>query len=245
MVGARIRDQRQSAAAPESAECAALAGVYRLLGRLLEEELDAATLELLRGELRGALVAAGIDPGADFWEAAPGQLLEELAEEYTALLVAPGACRPLASVALTGMMMQDPANRAERAYAQAGWAYRERLCGEFADHLGTMLCFVGELAAAEAAALEAGDGEAVSWRERRASFLMEELGPWAPGFCRRARAAALHPFYGAVLGAVEQLLWSELARLVDRRHLRDLRDENHREPPRLDYDADFRKASGL
>ena len=43
----------------------------------------------------------------------------------------------------------------------------------------------------------------------------------------------------------EQALWSELEQRVERRRLRELAELNRREPKRLDYDADFRKASGL
>ena len=44
---------------------------------------------------------------------------------------------------------------------------------------------------------------------------------------------------------VEQTLWSELTQMVDRRELKELAELNKREPKRMEYDADFRKASGL
>jgi hypothetical protein len=55
----------------------------------------------------------------------------------------------------------------------------------------------------------------------------------------------MHPFYREVTRHLEQLLWDDLGWLADRKQLKRLADANRQEPPRLDYDADFRKASGL
>jgi TorA maturation chaperone TorD len=173
-------------------------------------------------------------------------LIETLAEEFTGLFVAPGCISPYASVFETGCMYKEPADRAFEAYREAGWEYQRRMSGEFPDHIGTMLGFCGLLADAEAESLVAGElrraDELKGMRER---FLVDQLGSWAPGWCHLAAEAALHPFYQGVLNLTEALLWSELAQIVDRRRMRELAELNRREPKRLDYDADFRKASGL
>lgn len=228
------------------AETRALARLYGFIARVLEEEADEALLQLLRGELRTPLEDLGLRFDEAFHTDPIEALSETLAEEYTGLFVAPGCISPYASVFETGCMFKEPADRAIEAYRRAGWDYRRRLSGEFPDHIGTMLGFCGLLAEAEADALAAAElqrsDELNAWRER---FLVEQLGSWGPGWCHRASEAAMHPFYKAVLGLTESLLWSELSQLVDRRRLRELAERNRREPKRLDYDADFRKASGL
>lgn len=224
----------------------ARAGLFQLAGRCLEEEVDSELLTLLRGDLREPLADAGFNLDADFYSLPETTLLETLAVEYTCLFVAPGCMSPYASVFETGALFREPSDRAVAAYRKAGWDYKHLLSGEFPDHIGTMLAFVGVLANAEADALEQGDHQAAQqWAEQRNQFLLKEIGPWAPGWCQRAAAAALQPFYQNMLALIEQLLWTELAENADRRQLRELTQLNLREPKKLDYDADFRKASGL
>jgi TorA maturation chaperone TorD len=227
---------RHAAAAARMDECRAQAGLYKLLGRCLEEEVDGTLLQLLRGELRAALAQAGVTFDGAFFSAAEQALLDTLAEEFTGLFVAPGGVSPYASVFETGCMFQQAADRAARAYQAAGWSYERRLSGEFADHIGTMLAFVGVLNEAEACALEQGDvGLADLCRQRRRTFLAEELGPWAPAWCRRAASAALHVFYRQFLTLAEQVLWMDLAACTDRRQLKELAELNRREPVKLEY----------
>ncbi|MFQ5931128.1 MAG: molecular chaperone [Nitrospiraceae bacterium] len=234
------------AAARRIAECRAQAGLYRLLGRCLEDEVDDELLDLLRGELRAPLAEVGMTLDEAFFQASPQALLETLAVEFTGLFVAPGGVSPYASVFETGRMFQEPADRAATAYRLAGWQYQRRLSGEFADHIGTMLAFMGMLSDAEAAALEEGNQAlADTWRQHWNTFLVQQLGRWAPGWCRRAAEATLHGFYNELLALTEKVLWDDLAACTDRRRLKELAELNRREPVKPKYDADFRKASGL
>lgn len=227
-------------------EIQSLAGLFGFLARCIEEEADADLLELIRGELRGPLAAAGLEFDEEFYHTPIEALVEVLAEEYTGLFVAPGCISPYASVVETGCMFKEPADRAAAAYRQAGLEYRNRLSGEFPDHIGTMLGFYAFLAEAEATARIAGESErAERCRAQREAFLLEQLAEWAPGWCHRAAESALLPFYKRLLEMAEQALWSELELRTERRRLRELAELNRREPKRLDYDADFRKASGL
>ncbi|MEA3278278.1 MAG: molecular chaperone TorD family protein [Pseudomonadota bacterium] len=227
-------------------EAVAVAGLFRFLGRCLEEEIDRDLLRALRGAIGQSLLEMGWTMDRAFLEGPEDELLEQLAEEFTGLFVAPGGVSPYASVFETGCMYREPCDQVMAAYSEAGWDYRRKLTGEFPDHIGTMLCFLGELAAKESQALEQGDaGSADAWAERRRTFLLDQLGPWAPGWCRRASKAALLPFYRQVLQFTEQLLWQQLSEVADRRRLKELVALNQREPKKLDYDADFRKASGI
>lgn len=231
---------------PAVAECRTTSGLYRLLGRCLEEEVDADLLALLRGSLAPALNEIGLGLDDEVLTGSTDAVLSTLAEEYTALIVAPGAVSPYRSVFETGCTFQEPCDEAVAAYREAGLEFRHRFSGEFPDHIGVMLGFVGRLAELEAACLEAGDAPgAKQWRARREAFLRDQLGPWAPGWCRRARMLANHAFYRRVLELTERVLWHDLRALAGRRRLGELERLNRRVPVRLDYDADFRKASGL
>ncbi|MCU7919060.1 MAG: molecular chaperone TorD family protein [Candidatus Thiodiazotropha sp. (ex Epidulcina cf. delphinae)] len=228
------------------AEASALAGVFGFFSRCLEEEVDLAFAERIRGELRQPLKAFGLIFDEEFYAVPAESLVETLDEEYTGLFVAPGSVSPYASVFETGCMFKEPADRALTAYRQAGWDYKRRLSGEFPDHIGTMLGFYAILAEAESESLTVADiSRADGYKTQRNRFLDEQLGPWGPGWCRRAAEAALHPFYEKLLQILEQALWAELVQIVDRRRLRELVELNQRRPKHLDYDADFRKASGL
>jgi len=227
-------------------EAIAITGLYRFLGRCLEEEIDRDLLRALRGALGQSLLETGWIMDHAFLEGPEDELLERLAEEFTGLFVAPGGVSPYASVFETGCMYREPCDRVMAAYREAGWDYRRQLSGEFPDHIGTMLCFLGELAANESQSLEQGDTDSAdTWAKRRRAFLLEQIGPWAPGWCRRAAKAALLPFYRQLLEFTEQLLWLQLSEAADRRGLKELMALNQREPKKLDYNADFRKASGI
>ncbi len=249
-----MQDQATAAAMaearPEGAdaigELRAQGAIYRLLARFLEQEVDGPLLQLLRNGLREPLAEAGVLLEGPLLEDPEGPVLEALAEEYTGLFVAPGGVSPYLSVFETGCLYREPCDRVMAAYQAAGWDYQRHYSGEFPDHIGTMLGFVGLLYGVQADALEAGDSQrAEQAASRRETFLKELLAPWAPGWCRRAAEAALQPLYQQVLTLTGRLLWLEINRLVDRRQLRELQKANLREPRRLDYDADFRKASGI
>lgn len=229
-----------------AAEVSSLASVFLFFSRCIEEEVDAEFIGLIRDDLRGPLELAGLKFDDEFYKASTENLVEVLAEEYAALFVVPGCINPYASVFETGCMFKQAADNAIAAYHDAGWDYRRRMSGEFPDHIGTMLGFYGILADAEVQSLVAGDiSRADEYKVQRDSFLIEHMGSWGPGWCRRASEAALHPFYKGLLQMTEQVLWGELEQVLDRRHLRELAELNQREAKRLDYDADFRKASGI
>ena len=94
------------------AETRALSRLYGFIARVLEEEVDAALLQLLRGELRAPLEGLGLCFAPAFHDAPIEALTESLAEEYTGLFVAPGCISPYASVFETGCMFKEPADRA-------------------------------------------------------------------------------------------------------------------------------------
>ncbi len=224
----------------------ARSGLYALLGRCLEGEVDAALLGMLRGALGDVIGELGLDLGADVMNAPERQVLDTLAEEYASLFVAPGAASPFRSVFESGRLFQTQADLAAAAYREAGFAFRNVHSGEFADHIGVMLAFVGRLLNLEAQALRAGNADAAAaWRARRERFLLRQLGPWAVGWCRRARACARHDFYRAILDLVEQTVWDDASAIADVKTLKRLVAANKRPLVRPKSDHGFRKASGF
>lgn len=224
----------------------AQAGIFTLLGRSLEYEVDEAFLELLRTTLREPLAEAGVELPDDLLHGPSAEVLEHLAVEFTGLFVAPGAISPYASVFETGAMAQEPSSRVNRWYTEAGFEFRRMLSGEFPDHVGTMLRFVAALYSAEADCLERGDDVAAEeTKVRRERFLLEEVGGWVPGWCRIAASVAGHPFYERMLDLTGRVLWEELSMIAPPRRLRELSDLNARRPARLESSPEFRKASGL
>ncbi|TAN59007.1 MAG: hypothetical protein EPN26_00660 [Rhodospirillales bacterium] len=227
-------------------ECKAQAALFRLLARTLEYEVDEAFLDHLRKDLQEPLAEAGAELPNDMVMGETGEILENLAVEYTALFVQPGAISPYASVFETGSMFQEQCDRATQWYRENGFVFKHRYSGEFPDHVGTMLSFVSALFEREAQALEADDeGKAEEIRQSRERFLIEELGGWAPGWASVAAQAAQHPFYERMLGLVERVLWDELTQIVPPRRMRELTEKNARGPTVIKKDPGFRKASGL
>ncbi len=158
----------------------AQSGLYTLLGRCLEGEVDAALLGILRGALGEVIGELGLELGADVMNAPERQVLDTLAEEYASLFVAPGAVSPFRSVFESGRLFQTQADIAAAAYREAGFAFQSIHSGEFADHIGVMLAFVGRLLNLEADALRAGDADAAAaWRARRAR--VPDCASLAPG----------------------------------------------------------------
>jgi TorA maturation chaperone TorD len=227
-------------------ECKAQAALFRLLARVLEYEVDQTLLDSLRRELRDPLAEAGAEVPEDVLTADIDTTIEKLAVEYTALFVQPGAISPYASVFESGSMFQEQCDRAANWYRENGFVFKHRFSGEFPDHAGTMLAFVGALFEREAQALEQDDPEAAEKiRETRERFLIEEMGGWVPAWCKTAVAAAQHPFYERMLDLTSRVMWDELRQIVPPRRFQELVNKNARGPTVKKKSPDFRKASGL
>ena len=230
------------------AGCRARAGIYRLLERCLGDEVDAEFLGLMRGALASVLTDAeiGFAPDDELFTGREESVLADLSREFNGLFVVPGAVCPYRSVFETGCMFQAPSDEAAAAYRAAGLDFRNRYSGEFPDHIAVMMSFVAHLSERETEALVAGDETAADrLRDQREQFTVEQIGPWGPGWCKRARLLADHDFYRRILDFAERMLWQEIGQLADRKRMKDIVALNGRDSITLDYDADFRKASGL
>jgi putative dimethyl sulfoxide reductase chaperone len=227
-------------------EMRAHAGVYTFLGRCLECEVDKDLLDLLRGPMKEALDEMGLRLGRDVMEGPADEVIEVLAEEYSALFVVPGGVLPYRSVYESGRLFQPQADLAANAYKEAGFKFRNLHSGEFADHAAVMLAFVGLLLTRQAEAAEEEVTEAVDlWNRRRVRFLRIQIGRWIIGWSRRARGCSRHDFYSEILGLTEAVVWADVSEAVDEKTLRMLVSANKRPLVREKTDHGFRKASGL
>jgi TorA maturation chaperone TorD len=241
-----IVDKPVPAPGPSAGELHAQSGLYTLMARCLEAEVDAALLALLRGPLGETLAELGLDPLRDVAEQPEGEVLAVLAEEFAALFVVPGAVMPYRSVFETGRFFQPQADLASAAYREAGFEFHNLHSGEFSDHVAVMLGFVGRLLTRQAEAAEAGDTVAAEqWYRRRVRFLRDQIGPWVVGWSRRAAGCARHPFYATILQLLEQVVWADICEIADEKTLRRLVSANRRPLIRPKSDPEFRKASGL
>jgi TorA maturation chaperone TorD len=239
----------QPAARPLDTDATVLgaqAGLYALLGRCLEAEMDAALLATLRGPLAETLAEVGVELGDDMRLGDAALVLAALAEEFAALFVVPGAVLPYRSAYETGRLFQPQADLASAAYRDAGFDFRNLLSGEFPDHVAVMMAFVGRLLERQAEAVTAGDlAAAAAWQRRREHFVLHQLGSWAIGWARRARACTQHPFYHSILALSEQVIWEDVCEIADDKALKRLVSANRRPLVRQKTDHAFRKASGL
>ena len=150
------------------AEMQAQAGLYALIARCLEAEVDSGLLDLIRGSLRPKLEEMGLDLGRDVMDGDAAEVIALLAEEFAGLFVTPGAVLPFRSVFETGRLFQPQADLATQAYRDAGSEFRNVLSGEFSDHAAVLPAFVGQLLERPARAPATGDPAAAGGRRSTA-----------------------------------------------------------------------------
>ncbi|HLC17465.1 MAG TPA: molecular chaperone TorD family protein [Thermodesulfobacteriota bacterium] len=180
--------------------------VYLLLSRLYSGEADRDLLDwLCSQQVVSALESLGVDvarmlscPPEGSAEG-PGHLfqglLEELAEEYTALFLLPGGVLPYESVRLKGQLCQEPEWEVRKLYNDCGLVVNEQR-KIFADHIGVELGFMGFLTGKEHAGWESGSvEEAHKWRRLQSEFFNAHLGGWAFNFLDDVERVSCHGFY--------------------------------------------------
>lgn len=207
-----------------AAECAARAGIYRLLSGAFVEEADAGFLTALRSEpVLQSLAEAGVRFDADFTAADPETLADSLACEYTTLFAASGGFPPVESVRLTGRYQQDPHFQVGQTYARCGFLLEKRRFSVFPDQLGVELMFVAELLERCVTALDAADMAEYKRHEREIKrFWTLHLGRWVRGYCGLVERAAQHSFYREMARFLAAFAEEEVAamglRIEDRDH---------------------------
>lgn len=188
--------------------------VYGLLSTVFRRPLDAAKLARLRtDEMRTALAAARIDPGAEFTATEVGDLLDRLAIDYTRLFHGPEERRSPYESIQTGAsdtLMGEPAQCLRRFMAENGFEMADR--GELPDHISVELALMATLAEREAAAIAAGETATAAKASALQRRLMgEHLGRWAEAFADQVAARAETRFYAAMAELLANFVAAERA----------------------------------
>lgn len=167
------------------------AAVYRLLGRLLLAEPDAALVGRLR---EWPAFAEALDGKDD--EAAAARLRAEYARLFLLNVY------PYESVFLDESVMLGaaPSTAVEAAYAAAGFEVEGVPRPGAPDHVGAELWFMAALAAGAPGAVQRG-------------FLETHLGAFVAPFAEAVGRDARHPFYRVVADVTAGVVLENLARL--------------------------------
>lgn len=202
--GLAIEEPRQAAPvepelSPEElrVQCAARAGMYRLLSGAFVEEPSAAFLAALRDPAAlASLSEAGLEFDGDLKDTDLDALVEQLACEFTTMFAASGGFPPVESVRLTGRYQQDPFFAVQAEYRRAGFELQKGRFHVFHDQLGVELMFLAEMLERCAAALDRGDLPAFRRLERDIKrFWTLHPGRWVRGYASLVVRATEHSFY--------------------------------------------------
>lgn len=218
---------------------------YRLFGALLYREVSLEWLKAFQDGLKQQWMALGCQFDEDI-EAPLEQLKEELDAEFTTLWIAPGAVPRFESIFETGMVFQQPCDQVSAIYRAEGFDYDADAEKSFPDHAGVELEFLGHLLDKQRQALLNNQPEeAERLQQVFLDFLRQHAGTWIPAMMNYSVQAAEHSFYRELGRLVLSFLLSEFEEELPRRERERLLALLEREPKEVEYDADFRKASGL
>ena len=219
-------------------ECAARAGIYRLLSAVFVEEPSFAFLMALRAEDSLAkLTEAGLSFDADFLLAETFQLADALACEYTTMFAASGGFPPVESVRLTGRYQQEPYFAIKQTYRQLGFTLHKGRFTVFEDQLGVELMFIAELLDRCVAALDSGDMAVFRrWEREMKRFWTVHLGKWVRGYARLVERAAEHSFYREMARLLGAFAEEEIALL--RLRIEDM-DQGKAVVPKREVQVEF------
>ncbi len=189
--------------------------IYSFLSSIYIKEITRDILrEIREGDTLGVLEELGVRFEDDFLCSDEGQLLEDLASEYSALFIQPGGFSPEESVRLTGLHMQEPASKVKGFYKRCGFDIPPET-KVFPDHLGVELEFMSLLINKEADALEAGNEEdANRWKALQTEFLERHLGLWIMEFSETVERASFHSFYREMARLTREFMDGELDDLL-------------------------------
>ncbi len=191
-------------------------GLYGFLAEVFRAEPSPDLLRRIKDPaFAEVLAAAGAHLGEELARRPEDALLEDLAVEYTRLVLGPGRhVRPYAATYLGGpgaSLCGPPAVWARDFMERAGFALGPGH-RDLPDHVSVELEFMARMAAREAAAVEAGNAAAASQSRRiQSEFLETHLGRWLPRFCGHAAEQAELSFYRELARLAGHFLDSERA----------------------------------
>ena len=189
--------------------------VFGFLAAVFRKEPTSALIRQIREpRFAGALAAAGIELGREFFDLPETELVDRLAVEYAALFIGPGKhIPPYASVHFTdgdGELWTASTVRVKRLIESEGFAYKSDF-RDLPDHISAELEFMRMLTAREANALRrSDDSEAASQRDAQQRFLRDHMAPWIPRFCRKVVGGAEMCFYREMADFMKDFIGSEM-----------------------------------
>ena len=199
--------------------------LYGFLASVFREEMSAELLQRIKAPaFQDALADGGIDIETDFLDRPDGQVLEDLAVEYTALFLGPGGHvsphESAQSVGGGGLLWGPETVEVKRYIEAAGFQYKPDFHG-LPDHIGVELEFMAELAGKEAAAWRDEDfAKASNCLEFEREFLADHLGAWVPAFCDQVTERAEFSFYRDMARLTANFLEAEKHEIEARRTVR-------------------------
>jgi TorA maturation chaperone TorD len=180
--------------------------IYGLLATLFREELTPDHLRQLKTSgFIEALSEQGEGLGEDFFGRSEGELIEDLAVEYTRLFIGPGRhISPHESVHHErddgdwGRLWGADTVEVKKFIESAGLQYRPEYSG-LPDHISVELEFMHEVTKREAKAWEEEKREdALYLLKMEKKFMDRHLIKWIPSFCDKVISEAELSFYREV-----------------------------------------------
>jgi TorA maturation chaperone TorD len=178
--------------------------VYGFLARVYQKELTPELLEHLRSpRFVGALEELGLQLGDEFTSAAPEELLEDLAVEYTGLFLGPGGhVSPHESVHRVGGKPTDvgvlwgaATVEVKKFVESLGLKYRED-AHNIPDHISHEMELMQKVVERECEAWKKEDtGKALYCLKVEKMFLEGHLVKWIPAFTKKIIDLAERRFY--------------------------------------------------
>ena len=177
--------------------------IYGLLATVYRQEISPDLLQQIKDpRFLGVLSDLGLELSSDFFKKTEGELLDDLAVEYTRLFLGPGRhISPHESVhqkrhdAEVGQLWGEVTVEVKKFIESAGLQYRSEYRG-LPDHISVELEFMEQLILREEQAWRENDNEgAENCLRMEKRFIDEHLIRWIPAFCEKVVEDAELPFY--------------------------------------------------
>ena len=192
--------------------------LYGFLATVFREEVSADFLRQIGSdEFLAALAEVGANLDEELLKQVDDRLVEELAQEYTALFLGPGGhISPHESVQAKGgggLLWGAETAEVKCFIEAAGFEYRPEFHG-LPDHISVELEFMAGIAKEEAAAWADGNiAGARNCLDFEEEFLAKHLARWADAFCAKVRERATLSFYREMAAVTAGFIEAETAEI--------------------------------
>lgn len=193
------------------------ASVYTLLSLIFSREITRELLgNLLNEDLLAILDAGGNTLKRELAAAAPEEMVERLAVEFTRLFIGPAPLLyPYESANLgaadgePGMLWGEATVDVKKFIEFHGLKFK-RGYGGIPDHIGIELEFMANLIHRERELLAEGDPENASCCVKAQEYFFDRhIASWIPRFCEKLKEMAGMEFYRAIAGYAVEFLGME------------------------------------